>query len=472
MRSSPYVIAIRLLQAASGMLPLALVWWTAGRRLDGWTGVAADLAFWAYLVMRPLAVPLSWWTTTWEINEEGGRFRKGWLARQQTIVGWDEVVSIDVSQPYLHRVFGCYAVRFGLGTTQKQSVRIEAVSRATQERIAAVAGRAQLGLERSAGPATATALPEPGRPEHEVYRVRPADYLLIAVTYGQFVLFVPAVLSVLDQVDEWVNLPMPDPAVLLTWSHPQQAAALLAVLGLSMGYGWLVAWLRFRGFRVVRLASGYVTSGGLLSSERRTVPGQHISGLKVTQNPLMRALGFGRVSVLTKDGGDQPMANLLFPAIKLSALPAALGAELPVNAEVMAPTLRLTWPARLSLGACGLLVWASLVAVAYLLRPEWIVSTGTIITAVVALGVNSRWVVATTVPARSRCYARRGVVWVSHVEFDLSAVHVVESSQGLVGRLSRTWSVALHYYDGRVRCVRAVGCGPDRRAALAAALLR
>jgi hypothetical protein len=47
----------------------------------------------------------------------------------------------------------------------------------------------------------------------------------------------------------------------------------------------------------------------------------------------------------------------------------------------------------------------------------------------------------------------------------------VQSSQGPFGRLTRTWSVVLHYYDGRIRRVRALGCSAARRHALTGPVL-
>ena len=470
MRSTPAALAIKLLQAGGGMLAVILLWSTAGQRLDGWLAWATDAAFWTYVVLRPVGVPLTWLTSTFDVDDRGIRCRTGWLGRNETSADWAEIVSLDVSQPYLHRLFGCYAIRFGLGTTQKLAVRIDAVSGATRDAIVAVARSAQLDVVVPADDGEVTS-PVPAGSEDEIYRIRPADYFLVSVTYGSFVLFVPAVFSVLDQVQEWVALPLPDPALLLDWSLPAQVAAGLAVLVLSVGYGWLFTWLRYRDFRVVRDAGGYVTSGGLLSSETRTVTAAQVTGLKITQNPVMRALGYGRVTVLTRDAGDQPMANLLFPVVRLAALPAVLVPDLPVPPEVVTPTLRLSTATRTGLAAGAGLAWGGLLTAAYLIRPEWIAATATAVTVLIALLVNACWVVATTLPERQVCYARRGLFWISHVEFATSAIQVVQSGQGPLGRLTRTWSVVLHYYDGRARRIRALGCSPAQRAALTGTVL-
>jgi len=482
MRNSPAAIVIQLLQSATGLVPVVLLWSATGRQRDGWVGVLVDLAFWTYVVLRPASIPLGWLATRWQVDERGIRFRHGVLDREEIDVRWDEVVSFDVSQPYLHRLFGCSAIRFGLGTSQKQAVRLDAVTSATRDRIVALAQQAQLGAPAPvdgvapavpvAGAVVAPPSPTPTpTPTEEIYRIRPRDHVLISLTYGSFVLFVPAVLSVLDQVGDWVPLPLPDLAAVRHWSPATQLGTGLAVLVASVAYGWLTTWLRYRGFRVLATPSGYLTSGGLLSRETRTVTTATVTGLKVTQNPLMRALGYGRVSLLTRDAGDQPMANLLFPLVRLRTLPAALGPALPVPAEVLHPTLRVSGPARVSVAAGALLLWAGLLALAHRVQPEWLPATGTALTVLVALLANAAWVVADTVPDRPVCYVRRGLLRVSHVEFATRAVHVVESSRGPFGRLTGTWSVVLHYHDGRVRRVRALGCSPVRQQRLSAPVL-
>ena len=478
MRSSPAAVVVRLLQTFGGMLAIALLWWTAGRRLEGWLGGVVDVAFVCYAVTRPAAVVVDWWTTTWSVDERGLRHATGWLARRETVVAWSDVVAVDVSQPFLHRLVNRWTVRVGLGTAERKALRIDAVTAAWRDRVVTLAQAAQLGRDTPvspAGPASAGSVrpgepgpTAPGRPLEEVYRMPRSAYLVVSVTYGQFVLFVPAVVSLLDQVGDWVRLPLPDAGAVLAWPLPAQLLGLLAVLLASVAYGWVFAWLRYRGFRVVREGTGYVTSGGLLSRETRTVAGDQVRGLKVTQNPLMRALGYGRVSVLTGDAGEQPMADLLFPAIRLADLPRALGPALSVDPEVVAPRLRVGTSARVRLVAEGVLLAGAAVGLTRWLHPAWTPLVGTVGVVVALLWVNARWVVAAAGTGRSRCYARRGFVWMSHVELDLGAVQVVESSQGPAGRLDGTWSVVLHYADGRPRRLRALGCAEDRRAELVA----
>lgn len=435
MRNSPVAVLIHLLQSATGLVPVILLWSTAGRQLDGWMGVLVDLSFWTYVVLRPASNPLGWFTTRWDVTERGVHLRRGVLDREEIDVRWDEIASFDVSQPYLHRLFGCYAIRFGLGTTEKQAVRLDAVSAPIRDWIVALARQSQLGMSAPVDrtvPAVPTDQPGAAPPADvdEIYRILPRDYVLVSMTYGSFVLVVPAALSVLDQLGEWWPLSLPDPAVVLDWPLPAQLVTGLGVLVASMGYGWLFTWLRYRGFRVRRTANGYLTSGGLLSSETRTVSTAKVTGLKISQNPIMRLLGYGRVSLLTRDAGDQPMANLLFPLVRLQRLPDALGPT-PVSAEVLTPTLRLSTPARTTIAAGALLVWSGLLALAYHVHPEWILASGTALTVLVALVANASWVVADTMPDRPVCYVRRGLFWVSHVEFGTRAIHVVESSRAL-----------------------------------------
>jgi uncharacterized membrane protein YdbT with pleckstrin-like domain len=474
-------MAIRLAYALVGFVPITLFWRNGRPGLEGWVAAAADVAYVAYVVLVVVGIPLGWLATTWQVDDRGVRIRRGWLFRTELSLSWAELVALDVSQPVLHRLVGCYMVRFGMGGPQSDPVRLDAISAAARDRIvaAARAGRPDLPSE-AVGPADPdptdrrilaedAAGPDEGPDDgDEIYRIRSRDYLMVSLTYGLFILLVPAVLALLDQVREVVAVPTPDLATVAAWGLPWQLAGAVGVLGLSIAYGWVFAWLRYRDFRVVRGAGVLTTSGGMLSAETRTVPTDRITGIKITQNPLMLLFGYGRVSVLTRDAGDQPMANLLFPVIRLADVPGTLTGELDVRTDLVRASLRPSRTARASLAVGAVVVWLCLLALTYAIRPDWLVLAATAVTLVVALVVNSLWVVLRHQPGRGRCYARRGFWWVSHVDFDDTSVQVVESAQGVVGRISRTWSVGLHYYDGRVRRVRALGCSPGERAALSA----
>lgn len=482
-------MAIRLAYALVGFVPITLFWRNGRPGLEGWVAAAADVAYAAYVALVIVGIPLGWLATTWQVDDRGLRIRRGWLFRTELSLSWAELVALDVSQPVLHRLVGCYMVRFGTGGPQSDPVRLDAISAAARERIvaAARAGRPDLRGEAVSpvdpGPADRRLLAEvpagpggdggpdegPGAGE-EIYRIRPRDYLMVSLTYGLFVLAVPAALSLLDQVRELVDVPGPDLATVAGWGLPGQLAVVAGALVLAIAYGWIFACLRYRDFRVVRGDGVLTTSGGMLSAETRTVPIDRVTGIKITQNPLMLLFGYGRVSALTGDAGEQPMANLLFPVVRLSDVPAALPGELTVRTDLVRAAMQPSRVARASLLTGAVVVWLGLLALAYAIRPEWFVPVGTAVTLVVALVVNSLWVVIRLEPGHGRCYARRGFWWVSHVDFDATAVHVVESVQGAVGRLTRTWSVALHYYDGRVRRVRAFGCSPAERATLSAVL--
>lgn len=449
------MLAVRAAEAAVYTVPLIPAWAAVRGRLAAWSPSLPALVLALYVGWRLCSIFADWWTTTFRYDDDGFQLTSGLLSSTSTSVRWEEVASVQASRPWLHQVFGCTTVRLGMGARSKQVLELVAVRndvvRALQQRVD--------GARSPAGPQHRTtelaAPPEDGQvpaattQDEVLYRIRPRDYLVISLTYGQFVLVVPAALGAYADVTGSTALPAGANVHALVDGGPLRLAAVAAMsVAVALAYGVAVAWLRYASYIVVERDGVLAITGGRLSQEDRTVLLAHASGLKVQQNPLMRVTGQARLSVVSREVGSKTRASVVFPAVSLTRLRRGIERHFPTHVGILStppqplPGLRAALVA--GFPAALLAVWL-LASAAGLHRPYGVTGLAGVLLVVVA---NRAWAGGQAVAPSTFLY-RHGLVWTRLYSLPLSAVHQATSTQGPLLRLLHVARLSLVVHDGR-----------------------
>ncbi len=466
-RNSPRSVPIRLLEAARFYVPVVFLWQSTVRQVDGWPATAVTTAFWVYTCVRVLSVPASWWATRYQVTAEAVRLTTGLLTRRDLSVGWDDVAAVQVSRPWTHRLLRVSAVRLETGA-QGRVLVLEAVPDAVAEEVQRRARvRPRAGGAEVAGPSPGAAVGEPSPAAgaapvdgEVVYEITPRDYLLISVTYGQFVLVVPVLVSLYTEVSRWVSLPTPAQAEVLgrgaSWW-----GGVLAVVGtvaVAVGYGCAVAWLRYRSFRVHLRDGELSVSGGWVSHESRRVQEHLIGGLRIDQNPAMRALGYGRLSHVSREAGRRVGTRVVLPVVPLTRLAHGVDTSFPGYAGTVAAPRGAAGPYGALVSTAAVLALCTVAALVGEVRPGLLGPAGAVLAIAVVVVVNRLWTAAELDPARSLLRYRRGFLWVRQYTLPLASVHLATYSQGPVARRLGVGTVSVFVHDGRRVRLRVVGC--------------
>ncbi|OFE18658.1 hypothetical protein BA895_00100 [Humibacillus sp. DSM 29435] len=470
-RNSPLMLVVRLAESAGFIVPTAIAWFAIRTRWQTWLGVPIDAIALTIAVLAVAGLLFEWWFTRFSVGAAGIIYRKGLLVRRAVSLGWGEVVSIQVSRSPVARLLGCSKVIIGVGSVARPTLIIEAVtprtaagferdfarSRTRGHASEVVAGRDAAAAGVEVRPGDGVDLREPGAGLVDdpakatlLYRIRPRDFLVLSVTYGQFVLVVPFLIGLYGNIADVLslsntpltlpNLDLPLPLLILVM--------LIAAAPAAVTFGVAVAWLRFRRFEVHDRDDGYAMTGGWLSDESRQLSRAQVAGLKVQQNPLMRATGFARLRFASRQSGDRIASNIVFPAVRLSSVRSGLETQFPRYVAALYRPDAMPRPLGWAMAVFGVALLA-LVGVLVREAPVFLAAGWMLVTATALLvAANYSWAAA-SIDEQGVVSYRRGFVWVTHYALPCESVYVAESYSVSWFRGRSLGLLCLGIYDSR-----------------------
>ncbi|MFD5204686.1 PH domain-containing protein [Streptomyces sp. NPDC058375] len=455
------MFATRAAEHAATIVPTVVAGLSISTRWPVLFGIPVGLVFGLVGCVAVLGLVVDWWTTRFSVNSGGISYDSGLVVRRSTSLGWPEVVSVQVSRSAVARLLGCSRVLIGIGTESKANLVIEAVPQAVATELegyfeagrvrpssdAAVPGGREHAVDASVNPVVDPTVDQGDL----IYRVSPRDYLLISVTYGQFVLLFPFLMELYENAAAFLPLPAGLPAISdLPGPLWQQVVAGVAVVGAAaLAFGTLVAWLRYRAFQVRHRAGVFAMSGGLISAESRQMPRAQVGGVRIQRNPLMRVSGYARLAFVSRQSGERIGANIVFPAARLERVRDSVRHHFPAYADA----------ADRAPGVSRSLRWGLVgVSATTLTVASWAASTmppvrASALLAAVAIALlaasNYCWATVAPDPENAVLHYRRGFLWVTHYVVPWDSVYFAHSYHlPVAGRLS-VGAVCLGVYDSR-----------------------
>ena len=279
---------------------------------------------------------LAWQRFRWSFDGEAVRVEQGVLSRSRRVVGVDRVQQVELERPFVQRLLGVATIRIetaGSDAGPEVELRVLALAEALALRDALQprpAARDADGTEHADAPAD---------PEEDVVLALPLRRVALASVTGAQLLVAPALLAGAlqlagDRVDELIE-------VAIAWLVELQEGGVvpgtrtwfvgaLAVAVVAVATTLVVSVVRDGGFVVVRVGDDLVLRRGLLGTRESTVPVRRVQVVRVSANPLRRALGVATLRIHSAGGsaggGDR---RAVIPLITLAELPGLLDDLLP-----------------------------------------------------------------------------------------------------------------------------------------------
>lgn len=402
---------------------------------------------------------LAWRRFTWSFDGEVVRVEQGVLSRSRRVVGVERIQQVELERPFAQRLLGVATLRIetaGSDAGPEVELRVLALDEALALREALqprAAVRADGAEDAAAGPDAAD-----GGAGEEVVLALPLRRVALASVTGAQLLLAPALLTGVlqiagDRVDELIEaaiawlVALEEGGVVpgtRTWFIGALAVAVVAVATTLV-----VSIVRDGGFVVVRVGDDLVLRRGLLGTRESTVPLRRVQVVRVTANPLRRALGVATLRIHSAGGsaggGDR---RAVIPLVTMDELPQLLDDLLPELDGV--PTLRphpIAARRRALLRRLrGLTTWfvpATLAWVALALAPDGSALTERVPLPAPVLDLLARDGAVWTVPLTVGVLLVVLQAWFAHLEHAAlghgSDGHVVAARYGA---LSHTFSVA------------------------------
>jgi len=309
------VIGVPLIQIVRALVvPAFAVIAGAGGRGGDRTSLLLVLVLLVGLFVRVLA----WQRFRWSFDGAAIRVEQGVLSRSRRVVDIERVQQVELDRPFAQRLLGMATLRIetaGSASGPEIELRVlrldDALTlrRALQPRHAAAAGAlaAHDGDDRADADST-----RPAPRDEEVVRL-PLTRVALASVTGVQLLLAPALLLGTfqlagDRADELFELAV-------DWLLELQAGAAapglrvwlsgaLALAVVSVLTTLVVAIVRDGDFVVLRAGDDLVLRRGLLGTRESTVPLRRVQVVRITANPLRRALGVASVRIHSAGGSS------------------------------------------------------------------------------------------------------------------------------------------------------------------------
>ena len=329
---------------------------------------------------------LAWQRFRWSFDGQVVRVEQGVLSRSRRVVGVDRVQQVELDRPFVQRLLGVATLRVdtaGSDAGPEIELRVLPLDDALALRAALQpAQRADAGEQAGEQEEPVTS----GRPREEEILRLPLRRVALASVTGVQLLLAPALLVGLlqlagDRVDDlldaaaaWLlELQAGAPAPgLRTW-----LAGAAALIVASVVTTLVVAVVRDGGFVVLRAGDDLVLRRGLLGTRESTVPLRRVQVVRVTANPLRRALGVASLRIHSAggssgggEGGSGAGRRAVIPLIAADEVEGLLADLLPdfttlpeLRAHPIAARRRALWRRLRGLGGWfvpGALGWAVL----------------------------------------------------------------------------------------------------------------
>jgi putative membrane protein len=331
----------------------------------GRTVVASAVAL--GLLLALVVRVLSWRRFTWSFDGEVIRVEQGVISRSRRVVGVDRIQQVELDRPFVQRLLGVATLRIETaGSDAGPEVELRVLGLA--DALALREALQPAASDEAGTTVTASAATEP----EVVLRLTLGRVGLASVTGAQL-LIAPALLAGLlqfagDRVDELIDAG-------IEWLFALQSGAAapdsrtwligaLAVVVVAVATTLVVSIVRDGGFVALRVGDDLVLRRGLLGTRESTVPLRRVQVVRMSANPLRRALGVASVRIHSAGGSagasssasgggerraiiplvrEDEVARLLSDLLGLDVLPALRGH--PVAARRRALLRHMSWEA-------------------------------------------------------------------------------------------------------------------------------
>jgi len=294
---------------------------------------------------------LAWQRFRWSFDGEVVRVEQGVLSRSRRVVDAGRVQQVELDRPFVQRLLGVATLRIetaGSDAGPEVELRVLGLADALALRTA-LQPHVPTGTALSGGEVADRAAPggdgaDAGRTGRTgastVVLQLPLRRVALASVTGAQLLLAPALLTGLLQLAGDRTDVLIDAAVLRLEELLSGSAALgartwllgsVAIVLVALATTLTVSLVRDGGFVVVRRGDDLVLRRGLLGTRESTVPLRRIQVVRITANPLRRALGVAAVRIHSAGGsaGGGGDRRAVIPLVTRDELPGLLASLLP-----------------------------------------------------------------------------------------------------------------------------------------------
>jgi putative membrane protein len=300
---------------------------------------------------------LTWQRFRWSFDGEVMRIEQGVLSRSRRTVAAERVQQVELDRPFVQRLLGVATLRIetaGSDAGPEVELRVLGLAEAVglREALQPRGPRALSVTDQATRPIERRPLADAaqdGAADPQVVLRLPLRRVTLASVTGAQLLLAPALLTGLlqfagDRTEQLIDAALAWLVALQSGATAPEARAWLvggtAVIVVAVATTLVVSVVRDGAFVVLRVGEDLVLRRGLLGTRESTVPLRRVQVVRVTANPLRRALGVATLRIHSAGGsaGGGGERRAVIPLVTDDELPGLLRDLLPALDGV--PALR------------------------------------------------------------------------------------------------------------------------------------
>ena len=309
---------------------------------SGWV-VWARYAFWAIVFWGIIYIPLRWYTSTYELEEESIVFRDGVFVKKQRTTTYERIQDHHIETKFIHRLFGLTTIKLETGTTDDDStLTFEAVRLQEADRI--------LELVHRKNTIQVEDHPEEHTARHVYFRSTQKDNLKAALTSFSFLAIFPLLGAIYSNIDEFLDLEESTKTILNYFMDHLVLLIPLATVGLllSFGIGYVQTIIKYGNFEIAGDDKRIYISKGVLSRSTFSIQKGRVQAITIKQSIIKRLLGMAEVKVVSAgqtDLNEQEVSSLypFLPKHQAYTLTNELLPEYYIEEELIQLPKRVLW---------------------------------------------------------------------------------------------------------------------------------
>lgn len=325
------LLAIRSLRAMA--LPLVIFFFTgrSSRELFGF-GVAG-----AIIVVTVIVRTITWWRFTYAITPQGVSAQSGLLERQDRLIPFERIQSVDLREGVLERILGVTQVRIeSAAGTEGSEIVLGAVSREQAAELRAnLLQKRGLAAPQTTDSDASSSLPAAAQAARAVpvgsgdliFTVSPRSLLVAGATSSR----IGPALAIFAGALQFADDLLPDS----WWGRAVDSVSdltlgiVIVLLVIAIVFAWIFATistvLTFGNFELRRDGDKLLISHGLLERRRTTIPLARIQAVTISEGWLRQPFGLAVIRVESAGyGKTSAETGVLAPIIRRADIPALL----------------------------------------------------------------------------------------------------------------------------------------------------
>ncbi|MEK4176063.1 PH domain-containing protein [Aeribacillus sp. FSL K6-1305] len=278
-----------------------------------------------YLIYKIVSILLEWFHFKYLFTNKELYIHEGRFIKEKRYIPLERIQGIKRTTPFFHRLFGLTSLILDTGASgNKSTIKLGMITCEEAERIQKHLSHISSfhkdkGVSEQNVQTSKEIAPELSS-RKKYYEMTSKEIFVASVTSLSLLIFLSVLYTIYDNVSDFFSI---DSYIDTVISFFQKSwlltfLGIVALLMLSMAYGWARTYVIYRNFEVTGDNQRIYIRKGLFNQTEFSIPKEKVEAIILNTKLLKKILGIVEVKIISTGDGDEnemKTANILFPFI-------------------------------------------------------------------------------------------------------------------------------------------------------------